>query len=78
MLFTPKRYGKSYRLFLALSFFGAALVAAMFAVADAVGWMAFDDSLSRPLFALAMIAVAFAFGALSFGQWQWFRRTPAD
>ena len=78
MLFTPKKYGKSYRLFLALAFSSVALVAALFAIVAALGWMDNVDQADRILFTLAFMAVAIGFGAVGFGQWRWFRRTPAE
>ncbi len=77
MLFTPKKYGKGHRLFLALSFFGGSLVFALFAIAAALGWMAFGEPSDRPFAALAFGMGAIAFGAIGFGQWRWFRQTPA-
>jgi hypothetical protein len=76
MLFTPKKYGKSYRLFLALSFFGGALLFALFAIVTGVGWIAYGELSDQIFAALAFTLAAIVFGAVGLGQWLWFRRMP--
>jgi len=78
MLFTPKKYGKGYRLFLALSFLTGSLVFAIFAIAAIIGCIAFGDPSDRAFASITFALGMIAFGVVGVGQWRWYRQTPPD
>ena len=68
MLFTPKKYGKDWTRFLAISFCAASLGFALFAIS--ASWTDYDN-LSDKIFAAAAFSLgAVVFGALGRDQWK--------
>ena len=74
MLFTPRKYGKDWTLFLAVSLCAGSLGFAFFALAAGVGWIAYGDRSDQMFATLAFIVGAIVFGVLGREQWKLVRR----
>ena len=68
MLFTPKKYGKDWTRFLAVSFCAASVGFALFAIS--APWMAYDDLSDKTFVAAAFTLGAIVFGALGRDRWK--------
>ena len=67
MLFTPKKYGKDWTRFLGISFYGASIGFAFFALIAA--WTNYDNLADKIFSVVAFILGATVFGALGKDQW---------